>query len=40
MALARCQHCNWRMLGASHPEAVKAYHDHLRETHPEEWLRA
>lgn len=35
-----CEHCDWYHVGDGYPEAVKAYHDHLREAHPEAWLRA
>nr|WP_240318895.1 DUF6349 family protein [Halorussus rarus] len=39
MARARCRRCDWQMISSSHPEVVEAYHDHVREEHPQEWHR-
>ncbi|MFD1512922.1 hypothetical protein [Halomarina rubra] len=35
----RCERCDWQTLAGSHPEMVRAYRDHLREHHPERWVR-
>lgn len=33
-----CEFCEWTTAADSHPELVAAYHDHLREEHPDAWL--
>lgn len=35
-----CNKCEWAIFADSFPEAIKAYHAHLREYHPDAWLRA
>ncbi len=35
----RCDHCKWSATAVSHSAIVEAYQDHLRERHPEAWLR-
>lgn len=35
-----CRHCDWYYVGSGYPETVKAYHDHLRASHPSTWYRA
>ncbi|MFC7068495.1 hypothetical protein [Halobaculum lipolyticum] len=34
-----CEQCDWFYLGTGYPEVTKAYQDHLRDEHPEVWLR-
>ena len=35
----QCEHCDWDAAAGSHAEMVRTYHDHLREEHPDIWLR-
>jgi len=35
-----CPHCNWHTVAESYPAVIKAYHDHLREVHPDRWVQA
>ncbi|MCL7418120.1 MAG: hypothetical protein M8354_09815 [Halalkalicoccus sp.] len=37
--LGRCERCEWSVTAGSHPAVVEAYQNHLRERHPEAWLR-
>lgn len=37
--VGRCEHCDWSVSAGSHSAVVGAYQDHLRECHPEAWLR-
>ncbi|ADJ15067.1 hypothetical protein [Halalkalicoccus jeotgali] len=37
--LGRCDRCSWSVTAGSHSAVVKAYQNHLRERHPEAWLR-
>ncbi|MEM4781512.1 MAG: hypothetical protein QXG03_08145 [Halalkalicoccus sp.] len=37
--LGRCERCSWSVTAGSHSAVVEAYQDHLREHHPEAWLR-
>lgn len=38
--VGRCEHCGWSTTADSHSAIVGAYQDHLREHHPDAWLRA
>lgn len=35
-----CLHCDWYYVGTGYPEVVKAYQDHLRDQHPDGWVKA
>ncbi|MCH7659402.1 MAG: hypothetical protein IH933_02075 [Euryarchaeota archaeon] len=35
----QCERCEWDVVAESYPAMVKAYQDHLRESHPKLWLR-
>jgi len=35
-----CNHCDWHYVATGYPEVTEAYHDHLRDEHPDAWLRA
>lgn len=35
-----CEHCEWYAIERSYAAMVKSYQDHLREEHPEAWVRA
>ncbi|MFC6904319.1 hypothetical protein [Halalkalicoccus tibetensis] len=37
--VGRCERCSWSITADSHSAIVEAYQDHLRERHPEAWLR-
>lgn len=34
-----CDHCGWHTAAESYAEMVRAYQDHLRESHPKVWLQ-
>lgn len=34
-----CDHCRWHTAAESYAEMVRAYQDHLRESHPKVWLQ-
>ncbi|XVH31331.1 hypothetical protein ACNS7O_13185 [Haloferacaceae archaeon DSL9] len=36
----QCNHCNWYVIESSYAKLATAYQDHLREEHPQAWLRA
>jgi hypothetical protein len=38
--VGRCEFCAWYAVADSHTAMVQRYQDHLRETHPDAWLRA
>ena len=35
-----CDHCEWYAVADSYAVMVKRYQDHLRDAHPDAWLRA
>ncbi|WP_372911849.1 hypothetical protein [Salinigranum sp.] len=35
----QCDHCEWSTVTTGYPELVRRYQDHLREAHPQVWLR-
>lgn len=35
----RCEHCSWHVVADSHSAVGEAYQDHLRDEHPDAWLR-
>ena len=35
-----CDHCEWSAIEGSYAAMVKSYQDHLRDEHPEAWVRA
>jgi hypothetical protein len=35
----RCDRCEWSTVTAGYPELVQQYQNHLREEHPQAWLR-
>jgi hypothetical protein len=34
-----CNHCDWSTVTTGYPELVQRYQNHLRERHPQAWLR-
>ena len=38
--VGRCEHCEWYAVTDSYAVMVEHYQDHLREVHPDAWLRA
>jgi hypothetical protein len=36
----QCDHCGWSTVTTGYPELVQRYQDHLRDSHPQAWLRS
>ncbi|SEO85772.1 Protein of unknown function [Halogranum amylolyticum] len=35
-----CPHCDWQVVAGSYAEIVELYQRHLRNEHPEAWMRS